>query len=228
MCKTVDGHFPCKMLVITVRTTPSQIAPQQKSHNLPTLQTYCNRPTAFCTPPHPNPSTKTAWKTYRTRHIDVLRWTANDKLPQEKRHASQHGMVGWGMVGTEQKLLVNPTCFLQLFQKKVLNSNWQGLITLDTLLTFVCWDVLQVGSSLFTALSATQGVRFANSWPTPRARNKRLTHSGLEFLLAAYVPTDSCTFPRRLGPHLSCYPPLSHGSSRFTHVHDIFYGQLRG
>ena len=39
-----------------------------------------------------------------------------------------------------------------------------------------CFDVLQAGSSLFTALGAT---RVASSWLIPRARDRRLTHSGL-------------------------------------------------
>ena len=47
------------------------------------------------------------------------------------------------------------------------------------------FDVLQVGSSLFTALSATQGVLVAGRWPTPGARDRSLIHTGLEFLLAA-------------------------------------------
>ena len=53
---------------------------------------------------------------------------------------------------------------------------------------------------------------------------------GPEFLLAAYVPVNSCRVPRRLGrithqqenipyegfgPDLPCYPPQSHGSLRF-------------
>ena len=60
-------------------------------------------------------------------------------------------------------------------------------------------------------------MRVASSWPT-----------GLKFLLAAHVPGDSYTAPRRhgrithppedvphggFGPDLSCYPALSHGSS---------------
>ena len=53
--------------------------------------------------------------------------------------------------------------------------------------TFVL-DVLFVGSSLFTALSATQGVRVASSCPTSSARDTCLKYSGLEFHLAAYLP----------------------------------------
>ena len=60
-------------------------------------------------------------------------------------------------------------------------------------------DVHQVGSSLFTTLSATQGVRVAGNWPTPKGRYRCLMHSLLAFLLAAYVPRDSHTFPRRHG-----------------------------
>ena len=58
-----------------------------------------------------------------------------------------------------------------------------------------CFDVLQVGPSLFTALSATQGE--SQVVGRPRARDTRLTHPGLEFLLAANVPRDSCTSPAR-------------------------------
>ena len=73
------------------------------------------------------------------------------------------------------------------------------------------------------------------SQETPGLHRPRcLTHSGHEFLLAAYVPMNSCTSPRRhgrithqpqdapyggFGPDLPCYPPMSHGSSRFE-VHD--------
>ena len=56
------------------------------------------------------------------------------------------------------------------------------------------------------------------------------SYSGLEFHLAACVPVNSCTAPRRhgrithqpedapyggFGSSLPCCPPLSHGSSRF-------------
>ena len=71
--------------------------------------------------------------------------------------------------------------------------------------------------------------------PRTRARDQArigrlLIHSGLEFLLAAYVVGDSWTSPRRhgrlthqpedvpygwFGGDLPCYPPLSHGTSRF-------------
>ena len=93
--------------------------------------------------------------------------------------------------------------------------------------------MLSVRSSLFTALTATQGVRVASSWPTPGARDTCL-NSGLEFHQVANVPRDSCTFPRcngrithkqedapdgGFGPDLPCYPPMSHKSSRFE-VHD--------
>ena len=62
----------------------------------------------------------------------------------------------------------------------------------------------------------------------------RLLCPGLEFPLAAHVPGNSCTAPRRhgrithqpedgphggFGPDMPCNPPLSHGSSSFE-VHD--------
>ena len=52
----------------------------------------------------------------------------------------------------------------------------------------VRFDVLSVGSSLFTAPSASQGIRVASRQPTPRARDTRLKYSGLVFHLAAGVP----------------------------------------
>ena len=93
--------------------------------------------------------------------------------------------------------------------------------------------MLLVGSSLFPSRACgsqvvgqlpEQETKPSLQWP------RCLIHSGLEFLLAAYAPGDSCTFPRRhgqithhpedapyggFGPDLPCCPPVSHGSSRF-------------
>ena len=69
----------------------------------------------------------------------------------------------------------------------------------------LCFTVLEGGSTLLTALSATQGVRITSMCTTPRARNpglhrpRCLIHSGLEFFLAAQVPVNSNTVPRRHG-----------------------------
>ena len=63
----------------------------------------------------------------------------------------------------------------------------------------IVFHVLQDGSSLFTTLSATRDVRVASSWPTPRARDTRLTLSGLQFLRFRLHTKNSCTTPRRHG-----------------------------
>ena len=89
---------------------------------------------------------------------------------------------------------------------------------------------------VLTTLIGTQGVWITSSCPAPRARDtglhrpRCLIHSGLEFLLALHVTVNSCTTPRHhgriahqpgdvpyggFGTDVLCYPPPSHGSSRF-------------
>ena len=99
-----------------------------------------------------------------------------------------------------------------------------------------CCAALQVGATLLTTLSATQGVCTTRSCPTPLSKRPKPASAAFscpepEFLLAAHVPVNSCAAPRRhgrithqpedvwyggwFGPDLPCYPPLSHKSLRF-------------
>ena len=85
--------------------------------------------------------------------------------------------------------------------------------------------VPKVGATMLSTLSATQGVR-TGSRANPTARDpglhRRLPGPGLEFLLTAHVPENSCTVPKRHGrkthqpyrgfaPDLPSCSPLSHG-----------------
>ena len=92
-----------------------------------------------------------------------------------------------------------------------------------------CWAVPKVGATLLATLIATQGVWITGECPTPRAHRPPCRALSLEFSLAACVPVNSRTAPRRRGrithkpedvpyrgfdPELPCYPQLSLGSSR--------------
>ena len=67
-----------------------------------------------------------------------------------------------------------------------------------------CCAVLQVGATLLSTLIVTQGLWITSSCPTPRARDPslhrpRASCSEPEFLLAAYVPVNPWSAPRRHG-----------------------------
>ena len=123
---------------------------------------------------------------------------------------------------------------LALFKTDCVGTNTYSAMTSKTapvpsrLSVVFRFAVLSVGSSLFTAPSATQRVACgpqADSRPPEQHK-----YSGLEFHLATYMPGIH-TQPRDamegeahqpkdapyggFGPDLPCSPPLSHVSSRF-------------
>ena len=115
--KTVDGLFASKML--------RWLSEQLLRNILPTLQTCSNRST--CIYGHhgiqilPRRQLGIRIEQHASTSFDDKRHTAT----QEQTHASQQGRLVGRLVGTEQKLLENPTC-LCIFPEKVINSTWQG------------------------------------------------------------------------------------------------------
>ena len=88
----------------------------------------------------------------------------------------------------------------------------------------------EVGSTLFTRLRATQSVRITGSCPDPQSKRPRpasaaFLRPGLEFLLAACVPMNSSTAPRRHGRITHQSPPSGPSYPQFS-LPDLGFGLL--
>ena len=133
-CPTsVDGHFSqAKILVITVRTAHSQIAPtanKPQCYNTADMQQSTNVHDVY----HGFKIQAQGQRGIRTEQdTSTCFGTKRQTATQEKTHANQRGMVSREVVGQNRNYWNNPT-FFAFFQKKVLIYTWQGLITLDTL-----------------------------------------------------------------------------------------------